>query len=171
MHSERDYLLEILKALTDNSVEFIVCGGVAAVLHGVERLTMDLDVSLNLNRDNLERFIKVMNYEDMVPRVPIPAESILDPEIRNAIVKDKGALVFTFIDVKNPFKQLVFFLSEDKSYNALLADTDIINIDDMQIRLLSIDKLIEMKHAIIPIRDKDRRDIDELMRLKRSTSE
>lgn len=30
--------------LAKAGVEFVVCGGVACVLHGVERVTMDLDI-------------------------------------------------------------------------------------------------------------------------------
>jgi len=33
----------ILNALSDAGVEFIVGGGMACILHGVERLTMDVD--------------------------------------------------------------------------------------------------------------------------------
>jgi hypothetical protein len=37
-----NHINEILFALTDAEVEFIVGGGVAAVLHGVERVTLDI---------------------------------------------------------------------------------------------------------------------------------
>ena len=108
MQNSREYLLEIIKDLIDRKVMFIVCGGVAAVLHGVERLTIDLDLSLSMSRDNLENFLSVMKKENMIPRAPIPAESILDKEIVQAIVEQKGAVVFTFIDPKNPFKRANF---------------------------------------------------------------
>lgn len=36
--------LEILNALHDHRVEFVIVGGVAAVLHGGSRVTFDLDV-------------------------------------------------------------------------------------------------------------------------------
>jgi len=36
---------EFLTVLSRERVKFIVCGGVAAVLHGVERVTMDLDLN------------------------------------------------------------------------------------------------------------------------------
>ncbi len=166
MHRERDYLLEILQELVRNNVDFIVCGGVAAVLHGVERLTMDLDLSLKMSGDNLKAFLQVMKKEEMIPRAPIPAESILDPDIRRAIVEGKGALVFTFIDTNNPFKQVDFFLTEDNGYEQLVDDTTSITVDDMTIKVVSVDKLIEMKYAVDPIRDKDKRDILELERLK-----
>lgn len=67
----RNHLLEILAALVKARVEFIVCGGVAAVLHGVERMTMDLDVSVNLTAKNLDRFVGVLQKLGLRPRVPV----------------------------------------------------------------------------------------------------
>ena len=67
MPNSREYLLELLKDLIDRKVMFIVCGGVAAVLHGVERLTIDLDLALSMSRNNLENFLSVMKKENMIP--------------------------------------------------------------------------------------------------------
>lgn len=41
-----NYLKEMLVTLTDAGVEFVVGGGVACVLHGVERVTLDLDIAV-----------------------------------------------------------------------------------------------------------------------------
>ena len=60
---------EILKSLADAQVEFIVGGGVACVLHGVERLTMDVDVAVHMQPVNLEKFVDVMSALGLKPRV------------------------------------------------------------------------------------------------------
>ena len=44
----------LVRALVEANVEFIVIGGVAAILHGVSRVTSDLDISAPLDRDNLQ---------------------------------------------------------------------------------------------------------------------
>ena len=51
-----NYLKEMLVTLADAGVEFVVGGGVACVLHGVERVTLDLDVAVQLNAPNLDRY-------------------------------------------------------------------------------------------------------------------
>jgi hypothetical protein len=45
-----NYLKETLVTLADAGVEFAVGGGVACVLHGVERVTLDLDVAVQIAR-------------------------------------------------------------------------------------------------------------------------
>lgn len=47
--------LELLKVLRDHEVEFVVIGGVAVILHGVERATKDVDVVPEQSRENLAR--------------------------------------------------------------------------------------------------------------------
>ena len=44
-NSRKPYLIEIISTLLNEGVAFIICGGMAAVYHGVERMTMDLDIS------------------------------------------------------------------------------------------------------------------------------
>ena len=114
-----NHLEEILIELKNHNVRFIVCGGVAAVLHGVERMTMHIDISLDLDSTNLENFLHVMKKLSLKPRVPIQPESILDPEKRKKMIEEKNALVFTFIDPDKPFRQIDMFLEEDKSYKQL----------------------------------------------------
>lgn len=50
----------LVRALVDANVEFIVIGGVAAILHGVSRVTSDLDIAAPLSRDNLERLLRAL---------------------------------------------------------------------------------------------------------------
>lgn len=47
--------LPLLKVLRDQGVEFVVIGGFAVILHGVERATKDVDVVPEQSRENLAR--------------------------------------------------------------------------------------------------------------------
>ena len=59
--SQESHLIEILCTLQDRGVDFVVAGGVAAVLHGVERMTLDLDVAVSLDPYNLRRFLSALD--------------------------------------------------------------------------------------------------------------
>ena len=83
------HLREIILSLTDADVDFVIAGGVACVLHGVERFTLDLDISVHMTPDNLERFIGVMGDVGLVPRVPVPPSSVIDPGVRQKIIEEK----------------------------------------------------------------------------------
>lgn len=48
----------IFQALADGKIEYLVAGGVAVNLHGVERSTADLDLIVHLAEENLLKFIE-----------------------------------------------------------------------------------------------------------------
>jgi len=160
-----NHLSEIILTLKESGVDFIVCGGVALVVQGVERLTMDIDLSVELSRGNLEKFLSVMNKLRLKPRAPVPAESLLDPETRKMFVEEKHALVFTFIDLENPFRQVDVFIADSLSYDTLKDDSEIFDIENQPVRVLSRQKLLALKQAIDPPREKDLFDIRMLKKL------
>jgi hypothetical protein len=61
--------LEILKVLTQHRVDFIVVGGVSAVLHGAPVTTFDLDVVHARNRENVARMLSALEELEAVYRV------------------------------------------------------------------------------------------------------
>lgn len=160
-----NHLKDLLSVLARENVNFIVCGGVAVVLHGVERMTLDLDISVDMDHDNVHRFLSVMKSEKMTPRAPIPAETLLDSERVKKIVSEKNAFVFTFLDLKNPYRQIDVFLTADYSYRTLRGHTMTLDVDGHSISILTKEKLLEMKRSIHPPRDKDLADIKALERL------
>ena len=52
---------EILEVLNQHQIEFIVVGGVAAVIHGAPTTTFDLDTLVRLNEANAERLARALS--------------------------------------------------------------------------------------------------------------
>ena len=154
-----------MTALAEAGVRFVVCGGVAAVLHGVERLTLDLDLAVDMETTNLQRMISVFRDIQLVPRAPVAAAIILDEEKRRLLVKEKNALVFTFVDTDHPYRQVDVMIHEEGLYDRLHKDAKSINLTGAQVEIASIAKLIAMKETVKPLRDKDRLDIAALKTL------
>ncbi|HUT78097.1 MAG TPA: hypothetical protein VM285_10445, partial [Polyangia bacterium] len=88
-----NYLEEILRALTSRGVRFVVAGGVAVVLHGIERTTMDLDIALDLSPENVRRFREAADALGLRPLVPVPIEALSNPELVRMMVEEKHAIV------------------------------------------------------------------------------
>lgn len=158
-------LHEILEALADAEVDFIVGGGVACVLQGVERFTLDLDIAVNLSRVNLTQFICVMKALGLVPRAPVDPEILLNSDGIKMMVEEKNALVFTFWDVNDSARQVDVFLRDDLSHAALVGYVDTVELRSRKIKILTREKLLQIKEAIDPPRDKDQLDIMVLKRL------
>lgn len=159
------YLREIIIELADAGVEFVIGGGVACVLQGVERFTLDLDLAVSFKATNLEKFIAVMKAQGLVPRVPVQPELLLNADFRRMVVEEKNALVFTFIDLSDPHRHVDMFLREDLSFEVLADRCDIVNLDGRSVSIASAEKLLRLKESIDPPRDKDQLDIAALKRI------
>jgi hypothetical protein len=150
---------KILRELVAGGVDFILGGGVACVLHGVERVTMDVDVAIHMDSANWGRLIGVMNQMGLLPRAPVRPETLIDPKVRQTMVEEKQALVFTFVHPDDPSLQLDVFLRPELSYEVLKSHAQWLELGDMRLRILSPTKLLELKKGIRPQRSKDLLDI------------
>ncbi|MEM9462742.1 MAG: nucleotidyltransferase [Myxococcota bacterium] len=51
---------ELVRVLIEAEFSFVIVGGVAAVLHGSSRMTVDLDVAAPFDRDNISRLCRAI---------------------------------------------------------------------------------------------------------------
>jgi hypothetical protein len=160
-----NYLKEMLVTLTDAGVEFVVGGGVACVLPGVERVTLDLDIAVEMTASNLDRLVNAVEKLKLQPRVPVSLADIGDPEFVRSMVIGKGALVFSLTDFANPLRHLDIFLSPALSFERLSEGANWLEIGGTKVRVASKELLIKIKNEIKPLRPKDLLDVQELSRL------
>ena len=81
------------------------------------------------------------------------------------MVHDKNAIVFTMIDPDFPMRHVDIFLPTTLSYVVLLPDTVRVKIGTHRVKVLSPRKLLQLKKAISPPRQKDVLDIVALTRI------
>ncbi len=157
-------LFNLIKELSKADIKYVVCGGVACVLQGVERATYDLDISVSFEENNLRKLIEVMKNSKLIPRIPEPVENLLDENKRKEWFEKKGALVYTFLSGKTPL-QLDVFLNYPRTYDELFKNSDELEIDNVKFKVSSIEDLLFVKRMIDPARDKDLTDIKELEKI------
>jgi hypothetical protein len=88
------FYLELFRALEADRVRYLVAGGLAVNLHGVARLTMDVDLVIALDAENLGRFVSAASRLSLRPVVPVQLTDLADEaKVRNWIV-DKRMLAF-----------------------------------------------------------------------------
>lgn len=85
------YYEEVFKALNEKGVKYVVVGGVALVLHGVVRMTADLDLFIKMDEENITSFLTAMRELDYKPKIPVQAGDFSDPQKRLQWKKEKGS--------------------------------------------------------------------------------
>ncbi len=164
MSNIQNNIWDLITALSAKKVEFVVCGGVACFLHGVDRATFDLDISISISSENINKVIETAKSIGLKPRIPEPIESLLDPVKRELWVKEKGALVYT-LTVPDSIIQLDIFLSYPKTFEELYLNAEIMHIKGIDVAVSSKEDLIYAKSKVHPLRSKDRDDINELKKI------
>lgn len=144
----------LLGALVAHGVDFVVVGGLAAVLHGSSRITQDLDVTYSAepaNLDVLGRALVELDAElygisEDVPLVP-DARTLAGTEI---------------LALATRLGKLDLLRSPDGAppYARLRARAQLVNVDEIAIRIADSESLIAMKRSAG--RAKDLADIEEL---------
>ena len=57
---------DVLAALNEARVRYLLIGGVASILHGVPRTTVDIDIALDPKRENVRRAIRTLRKIGLV---------------------------------------------------------------------------------------------------------
>ena len=147
--------------LLEAGIEFVVCGGVACILHGVDRTTLDLDLCVAPNESNWERVVVFANTHGLRPRIPEPLDALLDKSRRQAWADEKGALVYSLIG-EDGWIQIDLFLSYPVEWSHLRNDARSFEMDGKTLLVSSREHLLFAKRLVDPPRKKDQRDIEDL---------
>lgn len=57
---------------------YLLAGGIAVNLYGIERATADIDIIVDLEEGNLKRFIAAMKELGFRPKVPVSLEDFIN---------------------------------------------------------------------------------------------
>lgn len=147
----------LFSSLNDKGVRYLVAGGIAVNLYGIERATADIDIVLDLSKENLFRFIDAAKYIGLRPKAPVKLEDFTDEEKRRGWVNDKGMTVFSLFDRKNPYFLLDVFVEEPFDFAEVYKRREKIRFGNRTIPLVPIKDLIVMKEK--SSRPQDRADV------------
>jgi predicted nucleotidyltransferase len=139
------YYEDVFRRLNEKKVRYIVIGGVALVLHGVVRLTVDLDLMLDLDKNNLEKFVSVVKSLGYKPKMPVKTKDFFDPNMRNKWRKEKNMKVFSFYNPKKPINLIDVFFDEPIDFNKIYKSRKVIKVDNFKLPIISIEHLIKLK--------------------------
>jgi hypothetical protein len=143
----------VLAQLERESVRYLIVGGVAVVLHGYLRTTLDLDLVLQLEPDNLGRALKAFAGLGFQPQAPVPLSSFADPQTREAWHREKNMTVFSLWHPDHPGFAVDLFVQEPFDFDSVYRRALRIPLQGLQATLVSRDDLIAMKRAAGRARD------------------
>ena len=146
-HPNTADLEALLRELAAAGVEFIVVGGAAAVIHGAPITTQDLDIVPRQEPGDIERLLGVLERLDARFR-PVRPGRDLPPTLEH--LGGHGQLNLT--TSYGPL-DILLRLHDARGYAELLPRSREVADQDLRMRVLDLDTLIEIKRATGRARD------------------
>lgn len=139
--------LEILRILSRHKVDFIVVDGICGVLHGAPVTTFDLDLVHSRSQDNLNRLISALEELDAYYRGR--GDQRLKPGLSHLSSPGHQLLMTTFGPLDLPGA-----IGIGHSYDDLMKHTVVLEVGGLQVQVLDLETLIEVKKETISDKDK-----------------
>ncbi|MEP6811182.1 MAG: hypothetical protein ABI992_13140 [Chthoniobacterales bacterium] len=145
-------------------MHFLVVGGVAVNAHGYERLTVDLDLVVGLQPENIIRALHILQSIGYRPAIPVTPEQFADAPTREAWRLEKQMLVLKLWSDLHRRTPLDIFVYEPFDFECEYARASWEQISPtVKAPIVSYQTLLAMKKEAA--REKDLLDIAALQKL------
>ena len=144
--------LDLLRSLQSSGVDFVVVGGVAALIEGAPITTLDLDIVYRTDPENIQRLQKVLvgleaRYRDPAGRVIVPTVESLGRNRVNLLETSAGLL------------DALQEIGDQWRHDELAARSSKRSVGDLAVLVLELSAVIETKeaaarpkdHAMLPV--------------------
>jgi hypothetical protein len=122
-----------------------VVGGLSVNLHGVPRVTADVDLVIAMDRKNIQSLANVLKALDFLPRLPVNPEELSDPEKVKTWIDERNMKAFTFYHRKDNYKSVDIVLVHPLDFEKAFAKKTTKTAKEIEIYVASIDDIILMK--------------------------
>lgn len=157
------FIRELFERLTQAKVRFCIVGGVAVNLHGVPRMTYDVDIVVVPERDALAAAASVFASLGLRGRIPVPLESFADAAFRAEALSERNLVAVTFTDPNDPLREVDVLVSPPVDPVGLVDRAVHLRLGSLDVPVVSMHDLIAMKRA--SGRKQDAADVAHLERL------
>jgi hypothetical protein len=158
------FYLDLFRALDRENVRYVLIGGLALNIHGVERATMDIDLMLAMDAVNLEAFCRAAENLRMTPVLPVSMKDFADPATLQRWITEKHMLVFALRPQEASAPTVDILVQPKVTFDKAWARHVEKDLGDIHICLAHIDDLIALKTGTG--RQRDVADVVALERLK-----
>ncbi len=158
-----DYI-SLFKKLNDEEIKYIVVGGIAVNLHGIPRMTYDVDLLVDFEDSNLKKFLALFKGWGFKPKVPVDIMDFTQKTKREEWIKQKNMKAFSLFNPAWAISEIDIIIDAPVDYTNAEKHVNYINTGNVIIPTISVPDLIKMKQKAG--RQQDKADIKYLKALK-----
>ncbi|MFH1067312.1 MAG: hypothetical protein V1746_05370 [bacterium] len=154
------FYLRLFDCLNRHDICYLVVGGLAVNLHGVARLTLDVDIVVDAARDQSATWEEICAELKLKPRHPISWRQMYSWEDRRRLFREKGLLALNLISEKPEEPMVDILFDPPFDFAEAFARRVIQQVEGVSIPIAAKKDLVTMKK--IAGRAKDLRDVSYL---------
>ena len=142
-------LSSLLEGLINARIEFILVGGLAAVIQGTPITTVDVDIVHHQTAQNISKLLEFLKSIDARHRRV--DDAVIEPTVEH--LSGKGHSLFA---TRLGPLDILAFIEDGRSYEDLIDHTVTIEFHHHMIRVLDLETLIKLKRSSKDLRDRQR---------------
>jgi hypothetical protein len=151
----------IIAALNSAGVRYLIVGGLAVAAHGYARLTIHVDLVVQLSEDNILKALGAFESLGYKPVAPVRAADFANPAKRTEWLEQKNIVVFALQSEVHPYTPIALFVSEPFDFDLEFERAFTGDVGPNKVaRFVCLETLIRMKADTG--RNKDKDDIENL---------
>ena len=139
------FYLDLFKALQKERVDYVLVGGLAVNFHGVERATMDVDLTLAMDNTNLQRFLKAATRLKLKPTLPVPLAALCDVKQIDEWIRTKHLIAFSLHSLSGTLPTVDIIVRPKVSFRKMHRDRIEKNVSGVVVRFACVNDLIALK--------------------------
>ena len=139
------FYLDLFKALQTYDINYLLVGGLAINLHGVPRMTMDVDLVIALDADNIAKLEACTKFLGLRPNVPVKLADLADAHKRETLYKEKHLIALSLIGEKPETPTVDIVIHHPLDFKKAYQNKVERNVSGTPIMLASIEDMITLK--------------------------
>jgi hypothetical protein len=158
----------IVKTLQEANVRFLVVGGIAVIAHGYVRLTVDVDLLIQLEAPNIVTALRALESLGYRPTVPVTAEQFADPAMRQRWITEKEMKVLKLYSDAHRETSIDVFVSDPLGFEEAFGRVHYQPLTpNLSVPICGYQDLVKLK--VLASRPKDLDDLDRLRKARGET--
>ena len=141
--------LNLLERLVNAGVDFVIVGGFAGVVHGCTYVTQDIDICCDFSAANLLALQRAISDLDPVHR--------MTPNRKKFQLTEQMCGQFKNLNLDTRIGQLdcLSFIDGLGDYSQVKQESEVVEVENMKMCVLSLDALIRAKESMNRPRDEE----------------
>ncbi len=135
----------LFETLNKYDVRYVICGGLAVNLHGVPRMTADIDIILDMNQENLLHFEKCAASLNYLVSVSVKISDLSDELTKRRLIESKHLIALSYFNYDKNLLALDVVIDFPVPFTELWNNRTVKKEGAIEVNVVSIEHLIALK--------------------------